>query len=196
MQAEHGHEQQQGPMDVSAADSAEPEGSSTEPSPVFRQARRSASRALALPAEPEWTLASLRRGGERLAELALQHGLSPLEPALLTLLCDPFRTQRKDWRWQLLQPVRGLAHAADLGADASLGWTFSGACLETECQGGLPALRRLYAFAFGEYLPRFKHRLAQPCIYHRVLAGLEGADPAGLRMALSFPVVLTIAPQS
>jgi hypothetical protein len=183
-------------MHVSPFELAEPAGSPSEPAPEFRQIRRSATRALALPVETEWTIASLRHGGERLAELSLQHGLSPLEPALLALLCDPLRTQRSDWRWQQLQPVRGLCHAAELGAEASLVWTFSGACLETESAGGLPALRRLYAFAFGEYLPRFKHRLAHPCIYHRVLAGPEGADPAVLRMALTFPVVLTIAPQS
>jgi hypothetical protein len=195
MAPEHGQEQTMGPMGMSSAESAELEGSSLEHSQVFRQIRRSATRALALPPEPEWTLDSLRRGGERLAELAQKHGLAPLEPALLALPCDPLRTKRKDWRWQQLQPVRGLAHAADLGAEASLVWTFSGACLETECHGGLAALRRLYDFTFGEYLPRFKHRLAQPCIYHRTLGELDDADPAELRLVLTFPVVLTIVPQ-
>jgi hypothetical protein len=170
------------------ADDAEPSAE-----PMFRQVGLTAARALALRPEPAWTIASLRQGAELLAAIAARHGLTAPEPAALALLCHPLRTKRADWSWQQLLPVHGLAPASALGDEARMVWTLGGTSLETETRAELGALRRVYSFALGDYLPHYKHRLSQPCIYHRLLGRLERTVPAAFLMSVSFPVVLTIA---
>ena len=157
-----------------------------------RQIQRSAVRAVCLPPEPEWSLGSLREGHRKLAQLAAAQGLQLLESPLVALLADPAHSERAGWRWQQLLPVRGRLRDADLGPGISMQRTFGGLYLETRASGGPDKLALLYQHLFGHYLPRYKHELTRPCIYHRILDGLDGRSAAGLTISVLVPVVLSI----
>ena len=156
---------------------------------VVRQVRRSATRTLCLPPRTEWSVAALVEGHQRLAQLAAAHGLQALEHPLLALLCDPTKTPRSHRRWQQILPVRGGASASVLGSEASFGRAYDGLYLDVRGQGPLDLLHQ---YLLEQYLPRFKHALTRPCIYHRLVEGGRGHDESDCVWHVLVPVCLAI----
>ena len=159
---------------------------------VVRQRNRVAVQALQLPLARDWTVAQLRDGKQRLAQTAAKQQLRVLEPPLATLLANPVVDPPETWSWQLLQPVSGRVQVDDLDEDISTGRTHGGTFVQATTTEGLAGLDRLYGHLFREYLPRYKHRLTRPCIYHRATDGLERDDPNGLLLVVFVPVMLSL----
>ena len=159
---------------------------------VVRQRTRIAVQALQLPLDRNWTVAQLRDGKQRLAQTAAKQQLRVLEPPLATLLANPAVDPPEEWSWQLLQPVSGRVQVDALDEDISVGRTHGGTFVQATTTEGLAGLDRLYEHLFRDYLPRYKHRLTRPCIYHRATDGVEGDDPNGLLLVVFVPVMLSL----
>ena len=80
----------------------------------------------------------------------------------------------------------------DLDEEISIGRTDAGSYVQTSTTEGPAGLPRLYEHLFYDYLPRYKHRLTRPCIYHRATDGLERDDPNGLLLVVFVPVMLSL----
>jgi hypothetical protein len=178
---------------VSAADPAS--GACRDRRYRFAQTRRGAMRALSLPLAADFTLPELRDGQTRLAQLAVGQQLEVREGASLALLADPLHDSPATWRWELLLPVNGPAHAA-ADQQVGIGRMHGGAYLETVTLGGIADLPRLYAYFLGRLLPARRQQLTRPTIYHRVLAGSDGADRDALTLAVLIPFGLSLRPVS
>lgn len=159
---------------------------------LVRQISRTAVRALQLPLTQKWTAAELREGRQRLAQTAAKQQLRVLEPPLATLLANPAVDPPEVWSWHLLQPVSGHVRTDELDEDITTGRTHAGSYVQTTTTQGLAGLEELYEFLFHDYLPRYKHRLTRPCIYHRATDGLERHDPDGLLLVVFVPVMLSL----
>jgi DNA gyrase inhibitor GyrI len=161
---------------------------------LIRQARRPALRGLSRPLPAKLTVASLREGREQLAQLAATHQLQVVERPLFVLDADPSTDPRETWSWRTLLPIGGRLRKDELPEDVTVARTDGGTYVNTTTPRGLPDLDRVYRYFFEQYLPRYKHRLTRPCIFHRVLDGIEGDDPAALTVAVFFPVILSLEP--
>lgn len=156
-----------------------------------QQLIRQTLRALALPLERNFRVEALREGQQKLSQVAAAQQLRVLEAPLFALHGDPVEDLPHEWSWQLLLPVRGRAQAIE--ADGiTVERVHGGQYVETLTKKGFPDLLNLYTFFLGHYLPRSKHQLTRPCIYHRVVSGLESDDPAKLTLAVFMPIQLSL----
>ncbi|MBW2524247.1 MAG: hypothetical protein JRI23_08740 [Deltaproteobacteria bacterium] len=159
---------------------------------VVHQCNRTAVRALQLALSAPWSVAELREGKQRLAQVAAKHQLRVLEPPLAALHANPAVDPKDAWTWHLLQPVCGKVVVAELDDGITVGRTLPGTYLQTSTTDGLAGLDRLYDYLFSDYLPRYKHRLTRPCIYHRVTEGAQKDNPDGLLFMVFLPVMLSL----
>ncbi len=150
---------------------------------------RAAVRALCLALEPGFSLGALDQARQKLAQMAAAQGLRVLEQPLFTLDADPLGDPPERWSWRLLLPIRGKAEADD---EVTVARTHGGTFVQVTPPGGIGELGQVYAHVLGSYLPRYKHALSRPCIYHRLLGAAEAADQGGLAVAVWFPVILSI----
>lgn len=156
---------------------------------VQRQATRALVLDLGTNAGDGFPLKSLREGHQKLSQVAAIQKLRVLEAPLLALHADPMEDVPADWQWHLLLPVRGPAKSTD---DVTTGRLHGGMYVTAVTRGGFPDLDNLYAYLFGEFLPARKQQLTRPCIYHRILDGLDGHDPASLTIEAFVPIQLSL----
>ncbi len=157
----------------------------------FEETQRQAVRALAIKLSRDFSIAEVREGAAKLAQLAAVSGLTVLEGALIALDGDPTEVVPHEWSWKLLLAVRGPAKA-DEAAGVTVDRLFAGSYLETVTHGGFPDLRNLYTFFLGHFLPQRRQELTRPVIYHRVLEGIDRDDPAALTLAVFLPFSMTL----
>ena len=149
-------------------------------------------RALELSLDNDFTVEQLQAAQSQLAQVAATQGLKVLEQPLFALANDPMQDVPHEWDWSLLQPVRGPAKP-DSDAGVSVSRIQGGAYVYAMTQKGFPDLRNLYTYFLGEFLPSRKQQLTRPLIYHRVVAGLNTADPRKLALEVFIPIQLSLA---
>lgn len=159
---------------------------------LVRQANRTAVQTLELPLAADWTVDQLRDGKHRLAQTAAKQQLRVLEPPLATLYANPAVDPPEIWTWKLLQPVSGHIRSEGLDEEIGVGRTYPGNYVQTVTTEGVAGLDRLYHYLFHDYLPRYKHRLTRPCIYHRASEGLEPDGSRQLLLVVFLPVMLSL----
>lgn len=152
---------------------------------------RQTVRALALDLHPDFSVFDLRNGGERLQQLAAIQKLRALEQPLFALAGDPMVDLPREWKWQLLLPVRGPAKPDEASA-VTVSRIHGGAYLETMTPRGFGDLRNLYTYFLGRFMPAHKQQLTRSLIYHRVLHNIEGDDPNKLSLAVYLPYYLSL----
>jgi len=157
-----------------------------------RQIRRSAVRALRAELPSDWNVAALREGFQRLAQFAAKRHLRVVEPPLFVLHGNPVLDDESARSWHLLLPVLGKVTADALDEGMSVDTTEGGAFVQATTASGLPGLERLYDFLFHRYLPRYKHVMTRPRIFHRAPDGLDGNDPRKLTVTAIVPVTLSL----
>lgn len=157
----------------------------------YKEVQRQTVRALALELGREFTLAEVRAGAAKLAQLAVVQGLTVLEGAMLAVEGDPMEVVPHELTWLLMLPVRGPAKA-DQTVGVTVGRVHGGSYLETTTTEGLPALGNVYTYFLGHLLPQRSQQLTRAIIYHRIVDGLEQDEPAALTLEIYVPFSMTL----
>ncbi len=152
---------------------------------------RQTGRALVLPLERSFTLASLRDAYARLRQAAEQQKLTVVEEPLFALKGDPNEDPPHKWEYEALLPIRGAAKSTD---EVKVTRVQGGMHIATMTPRGMGDLRNLYVFLFGKFLPAHKQQLMRPYLLHRVIQGLERDDHDALAISVFVPAVLSIKP--
>jgi DNA gyrase inhibitor GyrI len=154
---------------------------------------RQTGRALVVPLDRSFTLATLRGAHARLVEVAERQKLAIVEEPMFGLKGDPNEDPPHKWEFEAVLPIRG---GAKPDGDVTVSRIEGGMHIASLTSRGLGDLKQLYVYLFGKFLPSKKQQLMRPYILHRVhrLEGTERESDEAVAIAVYVPAVLSIKP--